>query len=120
MTIAGRAFIVSQVANTCSYTLMPATRTLTGAGGTGTVTVATASGCLWTATTTQSWISVSGSGTASGSAAYTVQPNTTGGSRMGLVSIGTQVFTINQGFGSGTAPVVPAGLRIVVVGGGSD
>jgi hypothetical protein len=63
---------------------------------------------------------VSGSGTASGSAAYTVQPNTTGGSRLGFVSIGTQVFTISQSSAGGTAPVAPAGLRIVVVGGGSD
>ena len=117
LTIAGRLFNVTQAANTCTYTLTPASRSLTGAGGSGTFTVATASGCAWAATTGQSWISVSGSGTASGSASYTVQPNTTGSSRTGAISIGTQVFTILQSTGGGTAPVAPAGLRIVVVGG---
>jgi hypothetical protein len=117
LSIAGRTFIVTQAANTCSYVLNPASRTMTGVGGTGTVTVGTASGCTWTASTSQSWISVAGSGTASGSASYTVQSNTTGSSRTGAISIGTQVFTILQSSGGGTAPVAPAGLRIVVVGG---
>ena len=56
-------------------------------------------------------------GTASGSASYTVQPNTTGSNRTGAISIGTQVFAVIQGTGSGTAPVAPGGLRIVAVGG---
>jgi hypothetical protein len=60
---------------------------------------------------------VSGNGTASGSASYTVQPNTTGINRIGAISIGTQVFTVIQSTGGGTAPVTPAGLRIVVAGG---
>jgi hypothetical protein len=113
---------VSQAANTCSYVLTPASTTLPGTGGAGSITVATASGCTWAASTTQTWISVSGSGTASGTASYTVSPNT-GGSRVGAVSIGTRVFTVIQN-GSTTAPVVPAvpvapgSLRIV--GGGSE
>jgi hypothetical protein len=108
---------VTQSANTCTYTLTPASRTLTGAGGSGTITVGTSSGCAWAASTNQSWITVSGNGTASGSASYTVQPNTTGANRTGAISLGTQVFAVIQSTGGGTAPVSPAGLRIVAIGG---
>ena len=117
LTIAGRQFTVTQSANTCTYTLTPASRTLTGAGGSGTITVGTSSGCAWAASTNQSWITVSGNGTASGSASYTVQPNTTGANRTGAISLGTQVFAVIQSTGGGTAPVSPAGLRIVAIGG---
>ena len=121
LTIAGRTFAVTQVGNTCSYVLTPPNRTIGGEGGTGSITVGTASGCPWTATTTQSWISVSGTGTASGSASYTVSANTTGASRVGSISIGTQSFTMTQGIATGSAPAKPAvakpsGLRVVVSG----
>jgi hypothetical protein len=117
LTIAGRQFMVTQSPNTCTYTLTPASRTLTGTGGSGTITVGTSSGCTWAASTNQSWITVSGTGTASGSASYTVQPNTTGTTRTGAISIGTQVFAVIQTTGGGTAPVPPGGLRIIAVGG---
>jgi len=118
LLIAGRTFMVTQAANTCSYLLTPASRTLTGAGGSGTFTVGTASGCVWVAATNQSWITVSGSGTASGSVNYTVQPNASSSSRTGAITIGTQVFAVIQGTGgTTTAPASPGGLRIVVVGG---
>ena len=78
LTIAGQVLIVTQAANTCSYTITPGNRVLDGAGATGTIAVSTSSGCTWLATTNQTWLSVSGTGTASGSVSYTVQPNTTG------------------------------------------
>ncbi len=120
LTIAGRTFTVTQAANTCSYTLSPASISLGATGGSGNIGVTTGSACTWLASTTQTWITVSGTGTTSGTATYTVQPNT-GGSRVGAVSIGTQVFTVIQA-ASTTAPLVPAGppaprsLRIVVGG----
>ncbi len=95
LTIAGRTFTVTQAANTCSYVLTPASATLSGTGGAGSISVTTASGCAWAASTTQPWISVSGTGTTSGTASYTVSANT-GSSRVGAVSIGTQVFTVIQ------------------------
>ena len=95
LTIAGRIFTVTQAANTCSYVLTPASTTLTAAGGTGSIAVATADGCTWAASTTQPWITVSGTSTSSGTATYSVAPNT-GGSRVGAVSIGTQVFAVIQ------------------------
>jgi hypothetical protein len=48
---------------------------------------------------------------------YTVQAHTGSTSRVGAIAIGTQVFTIIQNTGSSTAPVAPAGLRIVAIGG---
>ena len=119
LTIAGQVVIVTQAANTCSYTITPGNRVLEGAHATGTITVTTASGCAWLATTNQTWVSVSGAGTASGSVSYTVQPNTTGTSRIGAISIGTQVFTISQGTGITSPPAAPRGPRIVAVSGGS-
>jgi hypothetical protein len=117
LTIAGRSLVVTQAANTCSYVLTPANRMIGGEGGTGSITVGTASGCPWTATSSQSWITVSGTGTASGSASYTVSANATGTSRVGMISIGTQSFTITQGVPTGSAPVAPRGLRIVTITG---
>jgi hypothetical protein len=119
LTIAGRTLTVTQAANTCSYTLTPTSISLGASGGAGNIGVATGSGCTWVASTTQTWITVSGTGTTSGTATYTVQPNT-GGSRVGAVSIGTQVFTVIQAAGT-TSPLVPAvsaprSLRIVVGG----
>ena len=124
LTIAGQALIVTQLANTCSYVLTPASTTLPATGGTGSITVATASGCIWTASTTQPWISVSGTGTTSGTASYTVSPNT-GSSRVGAISIGTKVFTVVQNATttsniSTTTPEAPRALRIVVGGGGGS
>jgi hypothetical protein len=115
--IAGRTLAVTQAANSCTYVLTPTNRTIGGEGGTGTITVGTASGCSWIAASSQSWISVSGSGTASGSVSYTVSANTTGNSRVGSISIGTQSFTITQSVSTGTAPVAPRGLRIVAITG---
>ena len=115
--IAGRLFTVTQSANTCTYTLNPTSRTHTWTAGSGTITVSTSSGCAWQATTTQAWISVSGNGTASGSVSYNVQPNTTGSTRTGSISIGTQTFSVVQNQGGGTAPSRPAALRIMQIGG---
>jgi hypothetical protein len=116
LSIAGRTFTVTQAANTCNFMLTPSSRTMTGTGGTGMISVSTTSGCNWTAATTQSWISVNASGTTAGQANYTVQPNTTGSTRTGTISIGTQVFTITQS--STTTPAAPAGLRIIAITGG--
>jgi hypothetical protein len=110
-------FTVTQAANTCTYTLTPTSRTHPGGGGSGTITVGTSSGCAWQATTTHAWISVSGNGTASGSVTYTLQPNTTGASRTGTISLGTRVFTVVQNTGGGTAPLSPGRLRILAIGG---
>jgi hypothetical protein len=115
--IAGRLFTVTQSANTCTYTLNPTSRTHTWTAGSGTITVGTSSGCAWQATTTQAWISVSGNGTASGSVSYNVQANTTGSTRTGSISIGTQTFSVVQNQGGGTAPSRPAALRIMSIGG---
>jgi hypothetical protein len=94
---------------------------LSPTGGAGNITVTTAAGCTWAASTTQPWITVSGTSTASGTATYTVAPNT-GSSRVGAISIGTQIFTVLQaapttGNLSPATPPAPGSLRIVIGGG---
>ena len=116
LLIAERTFVVTQAANTCTYALTPANRTIGGEGGTGTITVSTGGGCPWTATTSQSWISVSGTGTAAGSVSYTVSRNAGATQRTGTISIGTQSFTITQSATTNT-PAAPSGLRIAITGG---
>ena len=117
LTIAGRTFAVTQVGNTCSYVLTPPNQTIGGEGGTDSISVGTASGCAWTATSNQSWISVSGTGTASGSASYTVSANTTGTSRVGSISIGTQSFTVTQAAAGCTFAISANSLSVVAAGG---
>ena len=109
LSIAGRIITVTQAANTCSYTLSPGGSSIGGEGGTGTITVSTGSGCPWAVTNMPAWISVSGTGPSSGSATYTVLPNTTGINRSALLLIGPQAFVVSQGVTSTTPPPPPDG-----------
>jgi hypothetical protein len=115
ITVANRTFTLTQNANTCAYTLIPASASAPAAGGSGTIQVSTIAGCAWQAQTTSSWITPSGSGTTLGQASYTVAANPTPSPRTGTITIGTKTFTISQAAGAptGPAPPAPAGLRIV-------
>jgi hypothetical protein len=96
VTIAGQTFTVTQGASTCSYTLIPSSRSVTASGASGMISVGTSTGCGWTAESTVPWITATGSGVASGSVNYTVAPNTTGSSRTGTILIGNRTFTVTQ------------------------
>lgn len=127
LTIAGRAFTVTQAASsepppspspappsppppspppaTCSYSISPTNASAPTGGNTGTVTVSTTTGCAWSAASNAAWISVSsgGSGTGSGSVAYVVSANASD-SRSGTMTIAGQTFTVSQAASSPPPP----------------
>lgn len=113
LTVAGQTFTVFQGANsTCTFTISPTTATVAATGGTGTITVTTTTGCAWNAGSSVNWITATGSGTNSGTATYTVAPNTTASARTGTVLVGGRVMTVTQPAPT-RAPAAPTGLRII-------
>jgi CSLREA domain-containing protein len=97
ITVNGQIFTVNQESG-CSFSLpQPPSAQIPKAGVTNSFTLtATSSGCAWTAVADQSWISVSpGSGNGTTTISYSVLPNT-GVARSGKITVGGQIFTINQ------------------------
>jgi len=100
LTIAQQTFTVTQTAPTCgssSVTLSPTTASFTGAGGTGTVAVTIPAGCAWDAFD-GGFVTITSRSTdvGPGTVAYSVAPNTTGGSRNRSISLAGQPFMISQ------------------------
>jgi hypothetical protein len=105
LTIAGRAFTVSQSGASgsppppasCSYSLSSRSDSVPVLGGTGDVEVRTSNTCAWTASSNASWITITSgaSGTGDGRVSYLVLPNI-GGSRSGTLTIANQAFTVTQ------------------------
>jgi hypothetical protein len=105
ISVGNQTFTVTQAAAAappppppCTYTLNPTSASVAAAGGGGTFTVTTQTSCTWTASTADAWITVtnSGSTTGSGDVSYTVQPNATGASRSGSITVSGQTFVVTQ------------------------
>jgi hypothetical protein len=100
ITIAGRTVVVSQqgaaAPPACAITLTPTSQTVPRTGGTGSIAVSTSTSCTWTAVASQDWIRFNGpvSGTGNGTVQFSVDPAQA--PRTGTITIGNQVFTINQ------------------------
>jgi alpha-tubulin suppressor-like RCC1 family protein len=87
------------VLSTCTFQINPISASPAGTGGRSSVTVTTQSGCAWSGTPNVPWISnVTSSGVGSGTANYTVAPNT-GAARTGTVTIAGQTLTIMEAAG---------------------
>ena len=84
--------------NGCTFSLSGPGQSFDATGGTGNVSVNTSSGCAWTATSSDSWLTVvsGASGTGTGTLVYLVAANTTGRARTASLSIGGEMFTVNQ------------------------
>ncbi|HKP11149.1 MAG TPA: BACON domain-containing carbohydrate-binding protein, partial [Blastocatellia bacterium] len=78
--------------------LSPASDTFASDGGNASVRVTLATTCPWQAQSQAAWITITppAGGSGSGSLAYHVDPNTTGGPRSGTMTIAGQTFTVNQ------------------------
>ncbi|MBK7742796.1 MAG: hypothetical protein IPI40_03520 [Betaproteobacteria bacterium] len=100
LTIGGNAVTVTQAAQSCSYTLSPASGSFTAAGGTGTATMNVSAGCAWTAASNASWLTVTAGATGSGngSVSYSASVNT-GPARAANLTIGGKVFPVTQATG---------------------
>ena len=97
LTIAGQTVTVSQAAAACSYSVTPTTVSAPATGTTGTITVTTTSTCSWSSFSSTPWITVTGSKTGSGSASYTVLPNSTGLARSGTILVAGITVQFTQG-----------------------
>ncbi len=108
LTIAGRAFTVTQAAAggapppppppaSCTYSISPSSKNVGALGGVDGVQVSTASGCAWTASGGSGWILITSgaSGTGNGTVNYSVVANL-GAARTGTLAIAGQTFTVTQ------------------------
>ena len=106
LTIAGRAFTVTQAAAggappppppSCTYSISPSSKNIGALGGADDVQVSTASGCAWTASSGAGWILITSgaSGTGNGTVNYSVVANL-GAARTGTLAIAAQTFTVTQ------------------------
>ncbi len=98
LTIASQTVTVTQEGG-CSYSISPTGQSFSSFGGTGTVSVTVAgNGCpSWTATSGAGWITITSvGGPGNGTVGYTVAPNSNKSPRKGTLTIGGQIFTINQ------------------------
>jgi hypothetical protein len=98
LLIGGQSFTVTQSAPGCVVTLSPLSQTFSAAGGTGTIDVSANNGCSWTASSSASWLSViiGGVGTGDGTISFSVIVNTTASARNATITVGGNVFTVNQ------------------------
>lgn len=96
-TIAGRVVTVNQDSG-CQISLNPPSQVAAVGSGSGSVAVSTGAGCAWTAVSGTPWITVTvgGSGSGNGTVQFTFEANMTGLPRSGTITIGGQLFTINQ------------------------
>jgi hypothetical protein len=98
-TIAVRTVTVNQDSG-CTITIAPTSQAVPATGGSGSITVTTAAGCTWTAVSNApTWIHVASpeSGSGPGTVAFTIDTiDATAAARSGTITIGGQVFTVNQ------------------------
>jgi hypothetical protein len=100
LTVAGQTFTVTESGQTpaCTYTLSPASQSLSASGGTGTVSVTTQAGCTWSASESSSWITITAgsSGNGSGNVTYSVSSNSGSSSRSAVLTVAGQTFTVTE------------------------
>jgi len=96
-TVAGKPVTINQ-ANGCTITLSSMADEVGGHGDNGSVNVITDAACPWTAVSDVTWIQVTSapSNAGSGKVTYRVEPNPSPDRRAGTITIGGQVYTVNQ------------------------
>jgi uncharacterized protein (TIGR03437 family) len=91
------ALSLVSAAPACDYSVSAQPLRFNAAGGTGAISVITDSLCPWNATVTDAWITSRATlQTGSGTATFTVQPNTSNASRRSLLLIGGRICVIEQ------------------------
>ena len=98
LTIAGKAYTVTQSGAACTYTLSATSTNFGPTAASGNVNVTTLVGCTWTVTNTNSWIVLNSAvnNTNSGVVSYTVTSNGTALSRSGVLRIAGKNHTVTQ------------------------
>jgi len=97
VNIGGQNLIINQAGIPCSLTLSQNSIEYSAAAGIGNLAVFTTAECPWTAASSSPWVTITSStnGVGSGTVSYSVAANPNA-PRSGSITIGSQVFTINQ------------------------
>jgi hypothetical protein len=90
-------------ATSCTYVLNPSSQSFAVSGGSGSFSVTAPAGCAWSAISNVTWITTNSSNSGSGTVNYIVSGNTDS-ARSGTISVGGQIFTVNQSAGGGGCP----------------
>jgi len=109
-TVTVASGVETDIANfaTCDYGLSAASTNFDMGAGSGSVALSAENGCAWTATNNVNWLTItsSHSGSGNGTVSYTVTANTSNcTSRVGILTIGGQTFTVTQAAGLGSFAV---------------
>jgi hypothetical protein len=109
LTVAGQSVVITQTANSCTYSVSPTSASAPSTGLNASIAVTTGSSCAWTSVSNANWITVTSGASMSGlgSTDYTVAANTTGAARTGTLTVAGQTVTINQAANSCTYSVSP-------------
>jgi hypothetical protein len=100
--IGDQVFLVTQSGNanpTCTYSILPSSRTHGSGSATNTVALTTQNGCTWSVVNTNaSWITIISltNTTGSGTVGYTLTANPSASTRSGNLVIGGKVFAVTQ------------------------
>ena len=120
ITIGSQTFSVNQAAATCTYALLPTSRSVVAGGGTGSTAVTAPAGCGWTGVSNHtSWLTVTSgaSGSGNGTVAFSASANPNTSARTGTITIGSQTFSVNQAAATCTYALLPTSQSVVAGGG---
>ena len=113
-------YLIATTTVACQYNLETSETSMTAAGGPGSISVLSTPACAWTAVPSAPWITITshGSNISSALMGYQVAVNT-GPARIGVITIGGQVFTVRQaGVGEVLVPDNALLISQFVAGGG--
>lgn len=98
LTVAGLTYTINQAAAPCVYTLNPTNIAVASTGASSDFAISTVTGgCAPEAVSYASWAHVSTAfGGMAGTVSYTVDPNPSATTRIGIVQVGNSNFTITQ------------------------
>ncbi|MEK7406425.1 MAG: BACON domain-containing carbohydrate-binding protein [Acidobacteriota bacterium] len=97
ISIGSLTFTVNQLANVC-FSLPTTSATAPVTGGTGSFSVAATEACSWTVVSNAEWLTITSgaAGYGPGTVIYSAAPNTTTAPRTGVITVGSQTFTVTQ------------------------
>jgi hypothetical protein len=118
LMIRGTRLTIAQ-ASGCTYGLAPAGQDVPATGGSGVMSLTTGADCAWNAASSASWIALSGSaGAGPGQVRFDATSNP-GAPRSATITIGGQIFTVNQA-SSCTFLLAPPSHEFDANGGGGN
>ncbi|MFN7926801.1 MAG: BACON domain-containing protein [Blastocatellia bacterium] len=107
---------------TCAFNIAPLTRRLEATAAAGTFNLEASGDCLWQATPDVSWITLTNNrGSSNAMLNYAVAANTGNAFRTGRITVGDQIFTVEQAGANsrcGPTPVTPGQAITATIAGG--